>query len=197
MPPVILGDLSFTAGNQVRISYIALSNLKHSTTKRPLRAAFSTSKKALQPPFNRNDFEGQPFTGVYEPAGPTRGPLGQASSHGAPRITPRRLKEHLDKYVVGQERAKKMLSVAVYNHYQRVHELQRQEEEEQFRLDREARKRSVREHEAYHADGKFYFYCAEHCCQYTDSTAFNKISLFLRIEQLSSAQQQKRSPLQK
>lgn len=90
-----------------------------------------------------------------------------------------------------------MLSVAVYNHYQRVHELQRQEEEEQFRLDREARKRSVREHEAYHADGKFYFYCAEHCCQYTDSTAFNKISLFLRIEQLSSAQQQKRSPLQK
>ncbi|KFZ08900.1 hypothetical protein V502_09058, partial [Pseudogymnoascus sp. VKM F-4520 (FW-2644)] len=155
MPPVILGDLSFTAGNQVRISYIALSNLKHSTTKRPLRAAFSASTKASKPPFDRNDFQGQPFTGVYEPGGPTRGPLGQASSHGAPRITPRRLKEHLDKYVVGQERAKKMLSVAVYNHYQRVHELQRQEEEEQFRLDREARKRSVREHEAYHADDIF------------------------------------------
>jgi ATP-dependent Clp protease ATP-binding subunit ClpX len=159
MPPVILGDLSFTAGTQVRISYIALSNLKRSTTKQPLRAAFfSTSKKSSQPPFDRNDFQGQPFTGVYEPAGPTRGPLGQASSHGAPRITPRRLKEHLDKYVIGQERAKKMLSVAVYNHYQRVHELQRQEEEEQFRLDREARKRSVREHEVYHSEGKLCFY---------------------------------------
>ncbi|OBT98437.1 hypothetical protein VE01_03069 [Pseudogymnoascus verrucosus] len=155
MPPVILGDLSFTAGTQVRISYIALSNLKRSTTKQPLRAAFSTSKKASKPPFDRNDLQGQPFTGVYEPVGPTRGPLGQASSHGAPRITPRRLKEHLDKYVIGQERAKKMLSVAVYNHYQRVHELQRQEEEEQFRLDREARKRSVREHEVYHSDDIF------------------------------------------
>ncbi|KFX96469.1 hypothetical protein V490_03333 [Pseudogymnoascus sp. VKM F-3557] len=153
MPPVILGDLSFTAGNQVRISYIALSNFKRTTTKRPLRAAFSASAKASEPPFDRTGFEGQPFTGVYEPAGPTRGPLGQASSHGAPRITPRRLKEHLDKYVIGQERAKKMLSVAVYNHYQRVHELQRQQEEEQYKLDREARKRSVREHEAFHSDG--------------------------------------------
>ncbi|KFY07916.1 hypothetical protein V492_06694 [Pseudogymnoascus sp. VKM F-4246] len=155
MPPVILGDLSFTAGTQVRISYIALSNLKHTTARRTPRAAFSTSKKASQSSFDRNDFQGQPFTGVYEPAGPTRGPLGKASSHGAPRITPRRLKEHLDKYVIGQERAKKMLSVAVYNHYQRVHELQRQEEEEQLRLDREARKRSVREHETYHPDDIF------------------------------------------
>ncbi|KFY49731.1 hypothetical protein V496_09845 [Pseudogymnoascus sp. VKM F-4515 (FW-2607)] len=152
MPPVLLGDLSLTAGTQVRISYIALSNLKRSTARQPLRAAFSTSNKVSQPPFDRNDFQGQPFTGVYEPGGPTRGPLGQASSHGAPRITPRRLKEHLDKYVIGQERAKKMLSVAVYNHYQRVHELRRQEEEEQERLDREARKRRAREHEAYLSD---------------------------------------------
>lgn len=162
MPPVLLGDLSLTAGTQVRISYIALSNLKRSTARQPLRAAFSTSNKVSQPPFDRNDFQGQPFTGVYEPGGPTRGPLGQASSHGAPRITPRRLKEHLDKYVIGQERAKKMLSVAVYNHYQRVHELRRQEEEEQERLDREARKRRAREHEAYLSDGKFCFYSAKH-----------------------------------
>jgi ATP-dependent Clp protease ATP-binding subunit ClpX len=181
MPPVILGDLSFTASNQVRITYIALSNLKHSTTKRPPRATFSTSTKALKPSFDRNDFQGQPFTGVYEPAGPTRGPLGQASSHGAPRITPRRLKEHLDKYVIGQERAKKMLSVAVYNHYQRVHELQRQEEEEKYKLDREARKRSVREHEAYQSDGKHCFCFVEHCCQYTDDIAFVRY-LYARAE---------------
>ncbi|OBT68061.1 hypothetical protein VE03_01591 [Pseudogymnoascus sp. 23342-1-I1] len=155
MPPVILGDLSFTAGTQVRISYIALSNLKRSTARRPLRAAFSTSKKAPQPTFDRNDFQGQPFTGVYEPGGPTRGPLGQASSHGAPRITPRRLKEHLDKYVIGQERAKKMLSVAVYNHYQRVHELQRQDEEERIKQEREDRKNRVREHESFHSDDTF------------------------------------------
>ena len=35
---------------------------------------------------------------------------------------PRELNEALDSYVVGQERAKKVLSVAVYNHYKRVWE---------------------------------------------------------------------------
>jgi len=33
---------------------------------------------------------------------------------------PKRIRELLDEYVVGQERAKKVLSVAVYNHYKRV-----------------------------------------------------------------------------
>src|SRR5512137_239247 len=33
---------------------------------------------------------------------------------------PKRIRELLDEYVVGQERAKKVLSVAVYNHYRRV-----------------------------------------------------------------------------
>jgi ATP-dependent Clp protease ATP-binding subunit ClpX len=33
---------------------------------------------------------------------------------------PHRIKEILDQYVVGQERAKKALSVAVYNHYKRI-----------------------------------------------------------------------------
>jgi ATP-dependent Clp protease ATP-binding subunit ClpX len=34
--------------------------------------------------------------------------------------TPESLKKTLDEYVIGQERAKKVLSVAVYNHYKRV-----------------------------------------------------------------------------
>jgi ATP-dependent Clp protease ATP-binding subunit ClpX len=34
--------------------------------------------------------------------------------------TPRRLREKLDQYVIGQERAKVVLSVAVYNHYKRI-----------------------------------------------------------------------------
>ena len=34
--------------------------------------------------------------------------------------TPAQLKEILDEYVIGQERAKKVLSVAVYNHYKRI-----------------------------------------------------------------------------
>jgi ATP-dependent Clp protease ATP-binding subunit ClpX len=34
--------------------------------------------------------------------------------------SPRKIKEHLDQYVIGQERAKKVLSVAVHNHYKRL-----------------------------------------------------------------------------
>lgn len=34
--------------------------------------------------------------------------------------SPREIVEHLDQYVVGQEQAKRVLSVAVYNHYKRI-----------------------------------------------------------------------------
>ncbi len=33
---------------------------------------------------------------------------------------PSEIKNHLDEYIIGQERAKKVLSVAVYNHYKRI-----------------------------------------------------------------------------
>ncbi len=36
-------------------------------------------------------------------------------------LTPREIKERLDEYVIGQEDAKKILSVAVYNHYKRIY----------------------------------------------------------------------------
>lgn len=35
-------------------------------------------------------------------------------------IKPRQMKEYLDQYVVGQDEAKKVMSVAVYNHYKRL-----------------------------------------------------------------------------
>ena len=35
-------------------------------------------------------------------------------------LTPQQMKEFLDDYVIGQEEAKKVLSVAVYNHYKRI-----------------------------------------------------------------------------
>ena len=35
-------------------------------------------------------------------------------------LTPEMLKKNLDEYVIGQDRAKKVLSVAVYNHYKRI-----------------------------------------------------------------------------
>ena len=36
---------------------------------------------------------------------------------------PKEIKKILDEYVIGQERAKKCLSVAVYNHYKRINEI--------------------------------------------------------------------------
>ena len=35
-------------------------------------------------------------------------------------LTPQEIKARLDEYVIGQEKAKKILSVAVHNHYKRV-----------------------------------------------------------------------------
>ncbi len=35
--------------------------------------------------------------------------------------TPEQIKGHLDEYVIGQEHAKKVLAVAVYNHYKKIH----------------------------------------------------------------------------
>lgn len=34
--------------------------------------------------------------------------------------TPKQIREHLDDYVIGQDYAKKVLAVAVYNHYKRL-----------------------------------------------------------------------------
>ncbi len=35
-------------------------------------------------------------------------------------VQPHKIKEHLDEYIIGQEYAKKVISVAIYNHYKRV-----------------------------------------------------------------------------
>lgn len=42
------------------------------------------------------------------------------SAHEIPK--PKEIKDFLDKYVIGQEEAKKYLSVAVYNHYKRINQ---------------------------------------------------------------------------
>ncbi len=45
--------------------------------------------------------------------------------HELKLLKPTEIKERLDEYVIGQERAKKTISVAVYNHYKRVRSLQK------------------------------------------------------------------------
>lgn len=42
------------------------------------------------------------------------------SNHRANELTPKKIKEFLDQYIIGQEIGKKFVSVAIYNHYKRI-----------------------------------------------------------------------------
>lgn len=45
-------------------------------------------------------------------------------------LKPKEIKAHLDEYIIGQESAKKTISVAVYNHYKRIRSLAKQSDVE-------------------------------------------------------------------
>lgn len=124
-----------TVSPLARFYYLEISANLHN-----IRRHFHTSSlRASTGTYNRSDFTNQPYTGFYEPGGPTEGPLRDA--YTPPRITPTLLKQHLDAFVVGQDRAKRTLATSVYNHYQRIQELQRRDAEEEEVLAQEERRR--------------------------------------------------------
>lgn len=45
------------------------------------------------------------------------------TSHAMKFLKPKEIKKHLDEYIIGQEMAKKTISVGVYNHYKRIRSL--------------------------------------------------------------------------
>lgn len=45
-------------------------------------------------------------------------------------LKPKEIKKHLDEYIIGQENAKRTISVAVYNHYKRIRSLSKQSDVE-------------------------------------------------------------------
>ena len=55
---------------------------------------------------------------------------GKKPSQGDALPTPREMKASLDEYVIGQDRAKRALSVAVYNHYKRIRSTNRNKDVE-------------------------------------------------------------------
>ena len=58
-----------------------------------------------------------------------------AESEDEPKVlVPKEIKDILDQYVIGQEDAKKNLSVAVYNHYKRLQEGDKTNKEEEVEL---------------------------------------------------------------
>jgi ATP-dependent Clp protease ATP-binding subunit ClpX len=114
------------ASANARASYLALYHIARSPR-------YST--------YNRSDFTGDGFSAFYDPDQPTRGPLGSTSNIPDSHITPKRLRTHLDRFVVDQDRAKVVLSVAIHEHFLRVQELRRQHDEH-VRLDAQAQRRA-------------------------------------------------------
>lgn len=147
-PPLRMASPSVPFGSHahVRWTYLAISAIIRAN--KPTAAIQAGQNRQRRPlattarrkdTYNRSDFTNQPFVGIYEPHENTTGPLKDAVS--VPHVTPRLLKQHLDQFVVGQERAKKTLATAVYNHYQRIQELQRRDDEEEERMAQDERRR--------------------------------------------------------
>ncbi|KAF2633449.1 ATP-dependent Clp protease ATP-binding subunit clpX [Macroventuria anomochaeta] len=124
--------LTVAVSPQARASYLALCTIG--------RRAFYT-RGPTQSAYHRSDFSGQGFSSFYETDQPTRGPLGGTSNVEGSHITPKALRQHLDQFVVDQERAKVVLSVAIHEHHLRIQELRRQRDE-QARLEAQAQRRA-------------------------------------------------------
>ncbi|KAI5841832.1 P-loop containing nucleoside triphosphate hydrolase protein [Morchella snyderi] len=72
-------------------------------------------------------FGGAGYSSTVDTNSPTQGPLADAASV---KLTPRALKQHLDRFVVGQSRSKRILSTAIYHHYKRVTQIRQRQEEQ-------------------------------------------------------------------
>ncbi|KAF1961152.1 P-loop containing nucleoside triphosphate hydrolase protein [Byssothecium circinans] len=122
---------------QAKASYLALASIG--------RRAFSTSCQR-QSEHRSSECFGKGFEGSHDPDQPIRGPLGRGSRSGVRGITPRKLKEHLDQFVVGQDYAKTVISAAVYGHYLRIRELEAQEQKEARLEEQRQRQAMARRH---------------------------------------------------
>ncbi|KAF7552299.1 hypothetical protein G7046_g7461 [Stylonectria norvegica] len=87
------------------------------------------------------------FTGVYDPSVDSARAMFNKSSFGVPQFYPRDLKQRVDDYVVGQDRAKKTICATIFNHYQNLRRRHQHELEERNRRDKVLRQRFARDRE--------------------------------------------------
>ncbi|KAK7752929.1 ATP-binding protein [Diatrype stigma] len=123
------------------------------------RRTFASTVTLRTAPRRTSDFNSG-FTSSYDPANEEgRGPMFSKASFGVPQFYPRDLKRRVDEYVVGQDRAKKIISSVLFNHYQGLRRRQYQEEQERKREEKLlrqalARERHARERDAHPLDAE-------------------------------------------
>ncbi|EWY84964.1 ATP-dependent Clp protease ATP-binding subunit ClpX [Fusarium oxysporum NRRL 32931] len=94
-----------------------------------------------------NDFNSG-FSSSYDPSVDAgRGPMFNKTNFGVPQFYPRDLKKRVDDYVVGQDRAKKTICAAIFNHYQNLRRRHQHEHEDRNRRDKVMRQRFARDRE--------------------------------------------------
>ncbi|RFU80865.1 atp-dependent clp protease atp-binding subunit [Trichoderma arundinaceum] len=88
------------------------------------------------------------FTRSYDPTLESgRGPMFRKVNFGVPQFYPRDLKRRVDDYVVGQERAKKTICSAIFNHYQNLRRRRQHEQEDKEKHEKLLRQRFARDRE--------------------------------------------------
>lgn len=88
------------------------------------------------------------FTRSYDPALESgRGPMFRKVNFGVPQFYPRDLKRRVDEYVVGQDRAKKTICSAIFNHYQNLRRRRQYEQEDKEKHEKIVRQRFARDRE--------------------------------------------------
>ncbi|KAL7802426.1 P-loop containing nucleoside triphosphate hydrolase protein [Trichoderma aethiopicum] len=91
---------------------------------------------------------GSGFTGSYDPSVESgRGPMFRKVNFGVPKFYPRDLKRRVDEYVVGQDRAKKTICAAIFNHYQNLRRRRQHEQEDKEKHEKLLRQRFARDRE--------------------------------------------------
>ncbi|PNY23176.1 Mitochondrial clpX-like chaperone MCX1 [Tolypocladium capitatum] len=109
---------------------------RHLSSSRPLWAGRRTAD------FNAG------FTGSYDPTVESgRGPMFSKANFGVPQFYPRDLKQRVDEYVVGQDRAKKTICSTLFNHYQNLRRRHQQEHEDRNVQEKLLRQRFSRDRE--------------------------------------------------
>lgn len=90
------------------------------------------------------------FSSSYDPAEDTgRGPMFTRPTFGVPQFYPRDLKARVDEYVVGQDRAKKTICSAIFNHYQGLRKTQHDKDADNRARARLSRQRWARDRDTY------------------------------------------------